>query len=155
MCWQCDNPHATVDDYLNLLRDLIRDNGWVAQFVEKERRPFGYTVGLHDWGLPELMITGLPQHRCQLLLNSVAHQMVDEAMQLKPGEYIDFQGELLLEVVEVDHPDVHLTFAVSIADAPIRAFQLVWTDDRQLWPWDTGWSRAGRIQPVFGKRTLR
>ncbi|MGO8941805.1 MAG: DUF4262 domain-containing protein [Mycobacterium sp.] len=53
MCWQCDNPHGTTDEYLDSLRDTIADHGWVVQFVESEQRPFAYTIGLHEKGLPE------------------------------------------------------------------------------------------------------
>ncbi|MBX9640953.1 MAG: DUF4262 domain-containing protein [Mycobacteriaceae bacterium] len=153
MCWQCDNPHATIDDYLNVLRGIIAENGWAVQFVEDGSRPFAYTVGLSLRGLPELLITGLQPRESARVLNSVAHYIADDGMVVQPAEHIDYQGELLLEVVEVEHPDVHLTFAVRLRDAPIRAFQLVWTDDRRHWPWDREWSHGRRRQPVLGIRT--
>ena len=34
MCWQCDNPDRTTDDYLDLLREIINGHGWAVQFVE-------------------------------------------------------------------------------------------------------------------------
>lgn len=142
MCWQCDNPHATLDDYLATLRPIIASHGWAVQFVEGEKRPFAYTIGLHHKGLPELLITGLPASTSARLLNST----------LQPAFHIDFQNEFLLEVVEVDHPDVHLKFAAKICGPSIRAFQLVWTDERRHWPWDPGWSHGRRRQPVFGVR---
>lgn len=120
MCWQCDHPHATIDDYLDVLRTIIADHGWAVQFVEDESRPFAYTVGLSLRGLPELLITGLQPRKSAHVLNSVAHYIADDGMVVQPAERIDLQGELLLEVVEVDHPDVHLTFAVRLRDAPIR-----------------------------------
>ncbi len=153
MCWQCDNPHATVDDYLDVLRDIIADHGWAVQFVEDGSRPFAYTVGLSGRGLPELLVTGLQPRTSARLLNSIAHYIADEGMVVQPAEHIDYQGEYLLEVVEVEHPDVHLTFAVRLRDGPIRAFQLVWTDDARHWPWDRGWSHGRRRQPVLGIRT--
>ena len=114
MCWQCDNPHGTLDEYLDSLRDTIADHGWVVQFVEDERRPFAYTIGLHERGLPELLITGLRAKTSARLLNSIAHMIVDDGTTLQPAVHIDYQGEFLLEVVEVEHPDVHLKFAVSL-----------------------------------------
>ena len=65
---------------------------------------------------------------------------------------IEFEGELVLEVVEVDHPDVHLTIADRFYRRVFGALQLVWTDDDRRWPWDRGWSNARRQQPVFGSR---
>ena len=153
MCWQCDNPHGTIDEYLDSLRDTIADHGWVVQFVEDERRPFAYTIGLHERGLPELLITGLQAQKSTRVLNSIAHMIVDDGTTLQPAVHIDYQGEFLLEVVEVEHPDVHLKFALPICGPDIRAYQLVWTDDRRHWPWDRGWSHGRRRQPVLGMRT--
>lgn len=153
MCWQCDNPHGTIDEYLDILRDNIADHGWAVQYVEDGRRPFAYTIGLHGRGLPELVITGLPAHTSARLLNSIAHQIVDDGMALRPAVHIDYQGEFFLEVVEVQHPDVHLNYAVALSDSPIRAFQLVWTDDHRCWPWDRGWSHGRHRQPVLGIRS--
>ena len=153
MCWQCDNPHGTIDEYLDSLRDTIADHGWVVQFVEDERRPFAYTIGLHECGLPELLITGLQAQKSTRVLNSIAHMIVDDGTTLQPAVHIDYQGEFLLEVVEVEHPDVHLKFAVALCGADIRAYQLVWTDDRRHWPWDRAWGHGRRRQPVLGMRT--
>ena len=153
MCWLCDNPHGTIDEYLDSLRDTIADHGWVVQFVEDGQRSFAYTIGLHERGLPELVIAGLQAQTSARLLNSIAHMIVDDGTTLQPAMHIDYQGEFLLEVVEVEHPDVHLKFAVSLCGAAIRAYQLVWTDDHRRWPWDRGWSHGRRRQPVLGMRT--
>ncbi|MFN0144666.1 MAG: hypothetical protein ACKVP6_14660 [Mycobacterium sp.] len=48
MCWQCDNPHRTTDDYLDVLREIIDGHQWAVHYVEDEDRPFAYTVGLTD-----------------------------------------------------------------------------------------------------------
>lgn len=97
MCWQCDNPQGTIDDYLQILREIVRDHGWAVQFVESGQRPFAYTIGLHDKGLPELLITGLPPQNSARLLNSIAHQIVEDGVALHPAMHIDFQNEFLLE----------------------------------------------------------
>jgi hypothetical protein len=67
--------------------------------------------------------------------------------------HIDFQDRFLMEVVEVDHPDVHLKYAVRICGQEVRALQLVWADDRGRWPWEAGRGNGRRRQPVFGIRT--
>lgn len=151
MCWMCDNPDAGVDDYFEVLRKIIARSGWAIQFVESDPRPFAYTVGLHEKGLPELLITGLPPQPSARLLNAIAARTTDGSAILLPAMRLD-QDEMQFEVVEVDHPDVHLRFAVGLFDAPIRALQLVWTDDKSHWPWDRGWSHGRRRQPVFGVR---
>ncbi|MGV0602846.1 DUF4262 domain-containing protein, partial [Mycolicibacterium pulveris] len=59
MCWRCDNPDRPIEDYLDELWAIIGDHGWAVQFVEDEKRPFAYTIGLHDLGVPELVISGV------------------------------------------------------------------------------------------------
>jgi hypothetical protein len=71
MCWMCDHPNATREDYSDVLRTKMLRAGWAVQYVESDRNPFAYTVGLHDWGRPELLITGVSPARACRLLNSV------------------------------------------------------------------------------------
>ena len=35
MCWNCDHPNATIDEYLDELRAAIRKHVWVVQYVRK------------------------------------------------------------------------------------------------------------------------
>jgi hypothetical protein len=93
MCWQCDNPHRTTDDYLDVLREIINGHGWAVQYVEGEDRPFAYTVGLTDLGLPELLITGLPPRTAKRLLNSIAHDMVDDGTILRDDDGDGYDGD--------------------------------------------------------------
>lgn len=152
MCWQCDNPDGTIEDYLNILREMIRAHRWAVQFVESEKRPFAYTVGLHDLGLPELLITGLSAEVATRVLNSIAHMIVDDGTAVLPAMHIDYQDRFLIEVIEVEHPDVHLKYAVALYGPQVRALQLVWADDRDRWPWEPGWGHGRRRQPVLGVR---
>lgn len=49
------------------------EQGWAIQGVERERDhpPWAYTVGLTEYGLPELVATGLRLPRAAELLNGV------------------------------------------------------------------------------------
>jgi hypothetical protein len=88
---------------------MMREHdGWQVQFVEHDKRPFAYTVGLHDRGLPELLITGLNAQVANRVLKSIGHMMVDDGTILAPAMHIDYQDRFL---VEVDCPDVHLKYA--------------------------------------------
>ena len=57
MCWKCDHPEATTQEWLELLYERVKQNGWTPMFVEG-RTPFAYTIGLHERGLPELLGDG-------------------------------------------------------------------------------------------------
>jgi hypothetical protein len=149
MCWLCDHPEATRDDYFDLLREKMRKHGWAIQFVEG-RAPFAYTIGLHDCGLPELLVSGVSQPRALRLLNAAARDAMRGHV-LTPGEQFKLPGCPLLEVVEVDHPDAHMGWAVAFG-GPIRAMQLVWADGRGRWPWAAGFCDGRTRQPVLGFR---
>ena len=154
MCWKCDNPGGTTEEYLVELREMMRQHdGWQVQYVEHDERPFAYTVGLHHRGRPELLITGLDADVSNTVLKSIGHMVVDDGTFLAPAMHIDYEDRFLIEVVEVAHPDVHLKFAAAICGPNLRALQLVWADDRGRWPWDAGWGHGRRRQPVLGIRT--
>ena len=87
MCWMCDHPEASAQDYLDVLRTKMRKNGWAVQYVESDRTPLAYTVGLHDCGLPELLMTGVSAQRAMRLLNTVAKDMMG-GKSLTPGQKI-------------------------------------------------------------------
>jgi hypothetical protein len=151
MCWQCDHPDKTLDDYLDVLRERITTQGWVVQYVDDDRTPFAYTVGLHDRGLPELLATGLaPQHACWLL-NTFARRTLS-GRSLLPGHQIFLAAGARVEPVTVDHPSAHLVMAEAIEGPGVTAMQLVWADDRGRWPWAPGFDDGVRRQPVLGVR---
>ena len=151
MCWQCDHPYATVDDYLDELRKTMLEHGWAVQYVESDRIPFAYTVGLHDCGLPELLMTGVSSQRAMRLLNTVAGDMMSGTT-LKPGQKIAVRSGPLVEIVEVANPDAHMKWAVAFGGPEVRGLQLVWADGRGRWPWAAAFSDGRGRQPVLGVR---
>lgn len=151
MCWQCDHPEATTADYLRVLRKTITKNKWAVQYVEDDKRPFAYTIGLHKRGFAEFLVTGMSPERAMRLLNSVADYTIRE-VQPKPGDTMEIGGEVHLEFVKVDQPDAHLVFAVGLYGPDVRALQLVWRDDRGHSPWCPDFDMGRGTQPVLGKR---
>ncbi len=154
MCWKCDHLNATVDDYLDELRKTMLEHGWAVQYVERRRTPFAYTVGLHDCGLPELLITGVSAQRATRLLDTVAGDMMG-GKTLTPGQKLAVRSGPLVEVVEVADPDAHMTWAVAFGGNEVRALQLVWADGRGRWPWASAFSDGRGRQPVLGVRTQK
>lgn len=151
MCWLCEHPTATPQDYLAVLRDKARKHGWAVQYVEDESHPFAYTVGLNDWNLPELLVTGVPPSASTWLLRSVARRAL-QGLRVEAGARLAVEEGPLIEFVDVDHPDVHLCWAVNHAEGPIRALQVVWADKHGHWPWSERFCDGHGCQPVFGKR---
>jgi hypothetical protein len=153
MCWFCDHPGGTLSDYLDFLRDKITTFGWAVQGVERDRihPPWAYTVGLTEYGYPELVVTGRPLRRAAALLNDVAGHLMHAAAP-DPGEQIALDGGPLIEIVEVAEPTAHLLMAVELYGPGVRALQVVHADDRGHWPWDVGYRGVRGGQPVLGIR---
>jgi hypothetical protein len=151
MCWKCDHPEATVQEWLEAIRELVEKHGWAVQFVESDRTPYAYTVGLHERGLPELLVTGLPPQSAARLLNSVAAYLLEGGRPV-PGELISIAGGSALEVVQVQHPDAHMNVAVAFYGTDLQALQLVWADDRGHRPWCPEFTNGQVRQPVLGVR---
>jgi hypothetical protein len=154
MCWQCDHPGGTTDEYLDELYETIGEHGWAVQYVEDDRRPFAYTIGLSRLRLPELLVTGVSSRRAARLLNRVA-RMVVSGDPLAPGKQITLPAGPLVEAVYVTHPDAHLSFAVAIFGPGVTALQLVWVDERGRWPWAPDFDEGRGTQPVLGVRAAR
>ena len=151
MCWMCDHPGSTIEDYLDVLRGKMLRRGWTVQYVERVRVPFAYTVGLTNHTLPELLVTGISPHRAVELLDTVAQLSVDDGAPT-PGDQITLPTGRLVEVVEVECPDAHLYSAIGLFGPGVRALQLVWADWRGRWPWSPDFNDGGAIQSVLGVR---
>ncbi|WP_233716164.1 DUF4262 domain-containing protein [Mycolicibacterium vinylchloridicum] len=150
MCWICDHPDRTIADYLDEVRGKIQRRGWTVQYVESPQLPFAYTIGLTDYGVPELLITNVSPQRALRVLNGSAEHLL-RGVQLTAGQQFTLCGCPMLEVVEVEHPDAHMGFAVALY-GPIRALQLVWADGRGRWPWAADFCDRESRQPVLGVR---
>jgi hypothetical protein len=153
VCWQCDHPGATWQDYLEHLRGLLERHCWIVQGVQRERRrpPYAYTVGLAAHDRPELVVTGMPYDRAVGLLNTVAGLVLD-ADAPRPGEVLPLRSGTVVEVVRVAEPDVHLAVAAALNGPGFSALQLVYADERGRWPWDAGFRSGHGGQPVLGAR---
>ncbi len=154
MCWQCDHPDATYEDYLAHLRRTISRCGWAIQGVERSgiHPPWAYTVGLTRACCPELVVTGMPFTKAATLLNGVADHVM-HAGPPEPGQQVELRGGLLIEIVEVTEPTAHLLMAVAVYGPRIQARQIVHADYRGYWPWESGYRGSGRGgQPVLGTR---
>lgn len=151
MCWLCDHPTATRQDYLNVLREKVLRNGWTIQYVEAVM-PFAYTVGLSDENLPELLVTSVSPPRAIRLLGALAAG-IRRGVRWNPGDLVTIEDGPVVELVEVEHPDVHCGWAMTHAEGPIRVLQAVWADGRGRWPWSAEFCDGRRRQPVLGLRS--
>lgn len=153
MCWMCDHPGSTRQDYLDHMRALAARHGWAVVGVERDRihPPWAYTVGLTAYGKPELVVTGMALTKATCLLNDVAAHLI-HASAPAPGEQIPLRGGPLIEIVEIAVPSAHLNIAIELCGPQVRALQVVHADDRGHWPWEVGYRGVRGGQPVLGRR---
>ncbi|MDQ4011020.1 MAG: DUF4262 domain-containing protein [Actinomycetota bacterium] len=119
MCLMCDG--ATYEESLAYMARIVTEQGWAIQGVERDRDhpPWAYTVGLTEYGVPELVATGLRLPRAAELLNGVAAHALHATAPM-PGEQVPLVGGPLVEFVELPHPDAHLHTAVQLYGSDIR-----------------------------------
>ena len=152
MCWMCDHPNATREDYSDVLRTKMLRAGWAVQYVESDRNPFAYTVGLHDWGRPSC--SSPESHRQGVPTAQQRHpRRASRSDVSRPESRSRSPDGPLVEIVEVDHPDAHMGWAIHVGGPDVRALQLVWADGRGRWPWSATFCDGRRRQPVLGLRT--
>ena len=154
MCWSCDRPGSTRADWLDHMAGLVRQYGWAINWVEPDRGhpPWGYTVGLTFWNLPELVITGLDDRVVGSLLNAEANRAIVEGL---PAAGLPFELTTgrVAEMVHVAEPRAHLNTACGLfGDYPFTAVQYVWADADGRWPWEAGFRGLPGGQPVLGPR---
>ena len=143
-----------MEDYLGVLRAQILTRGWTVQYVEDNRAPYAYTIGLHDYGRPELLVTGVSSQRATRVLKTVARMSLRDGAPT-PGDRIQLPAGPLIEIVKIDNPDAHMDMAVAFNGIEFQALQLVWADGRGRWPWAANFSDGRGRQPVLGVRASR
>jgi hypothetical protein len=155
MCWQCDHPGATWQDYVEHLRGLLEHHRWVVQGVQRERGrpPYAYTVGLPRQQRPELLVTGLPYDQAADLLSRAAKHVLG-ADTPRPGEMLPLRGGPMIEIVRIAEPGIHLKVAATLNGPGFSALQLVYADDDGHWPWEADFRGGGGGQPVLGARAV-
>jgi len=153
MCWVCDHPRASRQDYLDYLRGKLDEQCWIVIYVQRDRyRPsFSYTVGLTELDQPELVITGLSKERAANVLIAVAEKVLDTEVPTV-GARIRLPGRRPGEIVRVAEPGIHLGVAADLFDERLAAIQLVYADQRGRWPWDENFRNGRGGQPVLGPR---
>jgi hypothetical protein len=113
---------------------------------------WAYTIGLHTFGLPELIVVGglsIPdQHD---LLNDVAMRMRKGEV-MEPGTCDDTilvgYRAAFIEVADTTTEE----FAIgNKLQSDFRALQIVWPDHDDRFPWEPGYSLAPETQRLLGR----
>lgn len=137
-----------------LLSD-IEEVGWhVVKVLEDEKGPgFCYSIGLYKtFGLPEIIIIGLPPDLTHDLINIIGEDL-REGNVYKSGNYysdiIDGYDCFMLEV-ERSYYKEYLGYGMwYYEEEQFPAIQCIYPDEENEYPWD--WSEEDRLyQPILG-----
>lgn len=161
---------AWLDQEDAWMRDAVRENGWAITYVgndgctypdcecgceeDVEDTVFGYTVGLHGRGHPELLMYGCDPGTTSLVLNTLGRWIRDGgeprwgvdhtidgfafALQFRP---VPYPREILFGAYRFYRPDE--------ADG-IAALHVYWQAG-DAYPWDADYALPKYVQPLPGE----
>jgi len=146
--------------YLDLDEEqVISIHGWAIRGVEEcfeSGMPrYAHTVGLHQRGLSELIVVGLPYQMAGNFLNAVAHAQAEAAAAggtpgtgplLMPGLSRRFY---MLEVSD-EQAMRYAPGAYERGEGKASFMQMCWSDRAGRFPWDKGFDTGWGEQPLLG-----
>jgi hypothetical protein len=152
------SPPARIDAYLDKAREIIDRHGWMVQYVFPTgdgdlEAPFAYTVGLTVRDHPELLITGLPDQVAHELLNDLARRVHHGNQRLRDGQILNdviqgYPARLRLGCpVDAIQPGTVRAVYGPLAGAVL--LQLLWPDNRGVFPDQPGWDTTRMPQPLL------
>jgi hypothetical protein len=138
------------------LDKLIREVGWALQFVGAGggHPSFLYTVGLlRQYRHPEIVLVGVPPGAGSTL-NELGSRVRD-GHEYRVGDQPDealpgYRTELI--AVSMTKSREELLAAWNLNEEPVPALQLVWPDENNRLPWESGYALPKGAQRLWGKR---
>lgn len=151
MC-EFDPRCSGSDDLVGRALSLIADGRWAVTgvFGDQLSPPIAYTTGLTEFGLPELVITGIEPGLAGKLVNTIGHEMRKNP-EIGPGTLIEglpCEPQSLIAVEVIDAEPLRLTR--MLYGERFRALQLVWPDSSNLFPWERRHPAGRGRQPMLG-----
>ncbi|PRX46773.1 uncharacterized protein DUF4262 [Prauserella shujinwangii] len=148
--------HRPGSDHERWTRETIARCGWAVQYVfgDDEEPPFGYTIGLHALGHPELVVCGTDQYTAGGVLNALG-ALVRAGRPPERDRPISVRGwPHRLWLLAVLDSSGHLLGANAryrrCGDPPVPALQAVHDDLWGRFPWEPGYALEPGRQPLLG-----
>lgn len=140
-------PQEKRDEFEQRVLDDIARVGWsdIGVFPTKDMPgvPFNYTVGLHNYDHPEILIMGLPNEQLHGVLGA-AYNAIKSGTRFTPDMYYNFvlNGHRVACVENLDYlGDYPMTMANALNGDGMRAVQLVWPDQNDRFPWHSDFDK--------------
>lgn len=142
------------------MEKVIATFGWMVRGVfpteDDPGPPFSYTVGLHDKGLPELIVIGLNLEVGTMLLNDVAQHCLQaqadgRGLPLGLVELERWPMPAFLLAADTQLAEEMATAASGRSHGSARYVQVCIPDKHGKFPWEPGCSESFKaIQAVLG-----
>jgi Domain of unknown function (DUF4262) len=158
-CMMCGPEGLTAQEAEDRIKADIARDGWSDMGIsahpdDEWTPPHNYTVGLSEYGHPDLVLIGLPNglaHEC--LRPAVGHIMEGKAY--LPHSYSkDVLKDMDVAFLPVDNmlnEEFPMTATVRIYGERCTGMQLVWPDRNNRFPWHWDYDDTYReYQPLLG-----
>ena len=158
---------AWLDQQDAWTRTRVREYGWVVEHVGGGTCshpgcdggppvvPFGYTVGLHGLGHPELLLHGCDAQVTMHVLNALGRRVLFGEDLVEGVDYQVPGWPRGLRMLPVPNPEQILFAAYRFyrCDRPgaVEALQVCWSDAAGRFPWEPGCDDDARCQPPPGE----
>lgn len=150
---------AKRNEFYDNVATLIEEHDFATLGIVDADVPFFYTIGLHERGLPELLIIAprAPTSMVTdfaLLINVFGHKMIERGRAFDHGELIDISGRSRCMYVNANDPRAKTDYCVQAVryyhdDEALRVGQILLPDKRRRFPNDARCAAPFNLQPVL------
>lgn len=156
-CACCNDPDFNWDDFFiavheNVKKHLCHLNGIGAEV------PFTYSTGLTKGEWPELILTGMHMNQAAGVIMAVVDMMKDDVLKIEHGKVVEIYEDCPVTFIKVSEKEKNERMGVTsryLGGKPFDAYQIVWADRNQKFPWDEGFEEEFRINlPLLGEFDL-
>lgn len=150
--------HSDVEQ--KILDDVEKYGFHISVISQDEYLPgFAYTIGLtKTYNHPEIIIFGLKNEVMSEILNGLGDKIGKGQIYSQDREYSDIVSNFPVKFIEVqkEHYQDYLGYGGWFYNSKFdfSAYQLVWTDKNNKYPWDEGFNDNWKFkQPILDRNT--
>jgi hypothetical protein len=128
-----------MDDFhKDVVKNMTEGIGWSITGVA-DRPSFTYSTGLTQYGLPELIVSGLPPDVSAFFINKIGSEM-KEGKKIELGKKYSSYTESGLPMVFIEVGKEEMKEKMTVTGCHFKdgfkALQLVWCDTKGKLPWE-------------------
>ena len=156
-CLMCGPEALSAEEMEDRVRGDIIKKGWSDMGIivhDVDDIPHNYSVGLSEYGHPDLITIGLPNDLGHAVLQAPAEQIMEGKAYLPHSYSKDVLRDMdvaFLPVDEMLNDDYPMTMTVRLYGEHCTAMQIIWPDPNNRFPWHWDFVDEYRqYQPLLG-----